>query len=97
MYLKKLKKKKFEYLSDISLVKYFIDCIQNFVIILKLLQSLNISLDSFRKIRKPKHGNIGLIAMNLIAECIGIHSKLQLFSEIRNTSPKGLIECYVYN
>jgi hypothetical protein len=66
--------------------------IQNYEIILKHLQSLNISLDSFRQIRRPKLGNLELIAMNLTAEYMGIHSELQLFRDIQNTSLEGLIE-----
>jgi hypothetical protein len=71
--------------------------IQNYEIILKHLQSLNISIDSFRQIRKPKLGNIELIAMNLTAEYMGIHSELQLFRDIQSTSLEGLVERSVYN
>ena len=71
--------------------------IQNYEIILKHLQSLNISLDSFQQIRKPKLGNLELIAMNITAEYMGIHSELQLFRDIKNTDLEGLIERSVYN
>jgi hypothetical protein len=71
--------------------------IQNYEIILKHLQSLNISLDSFQQIRKPKLGNLELIAMNITAEYMGIHSELQLFRDIKNTSLEDLIERSVYN
>ncbi len=46
--------------------------IQNYEIILKHLQSLNIILDKFQQIRKPKLGNLELIAMNITAEYMGI-------------------------
>ncbi len=71
--------------------------IQNYEIILKHLQSLNISLDSFQQIRKPKLGNLELIAMNITSEYMGIVSELQLFRDIKNTVLEGLIERSVYN
>lgn len=71
--------------------------IQNYEIILKHLQSLNISLDSFQQIRKPKLGTLELIAMNLTAEYMGIHSELQLFRDIQSTPLEDLIERSVYN
>lgn len=71
--------------------------IQNYEIILKHLQSLNISLDSFQQIRKPKLGNLELIAMNITAEYMGIHSELQLFRDVKNTFLEGLVERSVYN
>jgi hypothetical protein len=73
------------------------DFIQNYEIILKHLQSLNISLNSFQQICKPKLGNIELIAMNITAGYMGIHSELQLFRNIKNTALEGLIERSVYN
>lgn len=71
--------------------------IQYYEIILKHLQSLNISLDSFQQIRKPKLGNLELIAMNITSEYMGIVSELQLFRDIKNTVLEGLIERSVYN
>lgn len=71
--------------------------IQNYEIILKHLQSLNISFDSFHQVRKPKLGNLELIAMNITAEYMGIHSELQLFRDIKGTALEGLIERSVYN
>lgn len=71
--------------------------IQNYEIILKHLQSLNISLDSFQQIRKPKLGTLELIAMNLTAEYMGIHSELQSFRDIQSTPLEDLIERSVYN
>ena len=71
--------------------------IQNYEIILKHLQSLNISHDSFQQIRKPKLENLELIAMNITAEYMGIHSELQLFRDIQSTPLEDLIECSVYN
>lgn len=70
--------------------------IQNYEIILKHLKSLNISLDSFQQIRKPKLGNLELIAMNLTAEYMGINSELKLFRDIKNTPLEELIERSVY-
>lgn len=71
--------------------------IQNYEIILKHLQSLNISFDSFHQVRKPKLGNLELIAMNITAEYMGIHSELQLFRDIKGTALESLIERSVYN
>ena len=71
--------------------------IQNYEIILKHLQSLNVSFDSFLQIRKPKLSNLELISMNLTAEFMGIHSECQLFRDIQNTFLDGLIERSVYN
>lgn len=71
--------------------------IQNYEIILKHLQSLNISIDMFQQIRKPKLGNLELIAMNITAEYMGINSELQLFRDIKNSFLEGLIERSVYN
>lgn len=71
--------------------------IQNYEIILKHLQSLNISLDSFQQIRKPKLRNLELIAMNITAEYMGIHSELQSFRDIQSTPLEDLIERSVYN
>ncbi len=73
------------------------DFIQSFEIILKHLQSLNISLDSLHQIRKPKLGNLELISMNITAEYMGICSELQLFRDVKNTVLEGLIERSVYN
>lgn len=71
--------------------------IQNYEIILKHLQSLNVSFDSMLQIRKPKLDNLDLIAMNLTAEFMGIHSECQLFRDIRHTYLHPLIERSVYN
>lgn len=71
--------------------------IQNYEIILKHLQSLNIILDKLQQIRKPKLGNLELIAMNITAEYMGICSELQLFRDIKNTFLESLIERSVYN
>ncbi len=81
----------------ISLLNTMNNFIQNYEIILKHLQSLNVSFDSFLQIRKPKLGNLELIAMNLTAEFMGIHSECQLFRDIENTFLDGLIERSVYN
>jgi hypothetical protein len=71
--------------------------IQNYEIILKHLQLLNVSFDPMLQIRKPKLGNLDLIAMNLTAEFMGIHSECQLFRDIRYTYLHPLIERSVYN
>ena len=49
-------------------IKYFEQLHSNCQIILAHLQSLNIPLSPIRQIRKPKLGNLELIAMNLTAE-----------------------------
>ncbi|RLD55540.1 MAG: IS982 family transposase [Bacteroidetes bacterium] len=71
--------------------------IQNYEIILKNLQSLNIDLLIFKQIRKPRLSNIELIAMNLTAEYMSIDSECQLFREISGTYLSRLIERSVYN
>lgn len=71
--------------------------IQNYEIILKHIQSLNVSVNNFLQVRKPKLGNLELIAMNLTAEYMGIHSECQLFRDISNTFLVSLIERSVYN
>lgn len=80
-----------------SLLNTMNNFIQNYEIILKHLQLLNVSLDSFLQIRKPKLTNLELIAMNLTAEFMGIHSECQLFRDIKNTFLDELIERSVYN
>ena len=71
--------------------------IQNYEIILKNLQGLQINSFCFRQIRKPKMSNIELTAMNLTAEYMGLDSECQLFRVISNTYFDGLIERSVYN
>lgn len=71
--------------------------IQNYEIILKNLQDLQIDSLCFKQIRKPKLGNMELIAMNLTAEYMGIDSECQLFRVISSTYLSNLIERSVYN
>jgi len=71
--------------------------IQNYEIILTHLQSLNIPLSPIRQIRKPKLGNLELIAMNLTSEYMGINSECQLFRDLKYTDLYNLIERSVYN
>jgi hypothetical protein len=71
--------------------------IQNYKIILKHLQSLNVSFNSFLQISKPKLNNLELIAINLTAEFMEIHSEWHLFRDIQSTFLDGLIERTLYN
>ncbi|MBC34544.1 MAG: IS982 family transposase [Bacteroidetes bacterium] len=71
--------------------------IQNYKIIHHHLQSLDISFDAFKQIRKPKLSNIELIAMNLTSEYMGIDSECQLFRVINGSELSGLIDRSVYN
>lgn len=80
-----------------SLLNIMNNFVQNYEIISKHLQSLNVFFDSLLQIRKPKLGNLELIAMNLIAEFMGIHFECQLFRDIKNTFLDGLFERSVYN
>ena len=71
--------------------------IQNYEIILNSLKELNIDLQIFKQIRKPKLSNIELIAMNFTAEYMSIDSECQLFRKISGTYLSSLIERSVYN
>ena len=71
--------------------------IQNYEIILKNLQELQIDSLCFKQIRKPKLNNVELIAMNFTAEYMGIDSECQLFRTISGSYLDGLIERSVYN
>ena len=71
--------------------------IQNYEIILKNLQKIQLNTPCFKQIRKPKLNNIELIAMNLTAEYMSIDSECQLFRVISNTYLDTLIERSVYN
>ena len=80
-----------------SLLNIMSNFIQNYEIILKHLQSFNVSFDDFIQIRTPKLGNLEVISMNITAEYMGIHSECQLFRDIKNTYLSSLIERSVYN
>jgi len=71
--------------------------IQNYEIILKHLQNLDINTEPYLQIRKPKLSNIELIAMNFTAEYMSIDSECQLFRVIRNSKISNLIERSIYN
>ena len=71
--------------------------IQNYEIILKNLNELQIEFPPFKQIRKPKLSNLELIAMNLTSEYMGIDSESQLFRVISNTHIADKIERSVYN
>lgn len=70
--------------------------IRNYEIILEIISKQDISFD-FLQIRKPKLGNIELIALNLTAEFMGINSECQLFRDISGTFLASKIERSVYN
>lgn len=70
--------------------------IQNYEIILHNISKFDISLN-LHQIRKPKLGNLELIAMNLTAEYMGVNSECQLFRDIKGTYLSGKIERSVYN
>lgn len=88
---------KFVYLSNNQKYKYMNNFIENYEIILKTISKKNISFEDFKQIRKPKLGNIELIAMNLTAEYMGINSECQLFRDIEHTYLSEKIERSVYN
>lgn len=71
--------------------------IQSYEIILKNLQNIDIQLPVFPQIRRPKLGNMELVAMNLTAEYMGIDSECQLFRIISDTYLGNQIERSVYN
>lgn len=71
--------------------------IQNYEIILKHLQELDISFDCFKQIRPPKLSNLEVICINLTAEYMGIDSECQLFRLIESTVLHGEIERSLYN
>lgn len=71
--------------------------IQNYEIILKHLQELDISFNCFKQIRQPKLSNLELVCINLTAEYMSIDSECQLFRLIESTSLHGKIERSVYN
>lgn len=71
--------------------------IQNYEIILKHLNKLDIVFDDFRQIRQPKLSNIELISLNITAEYMSIDSECQLFRAISSTYLNSKIERSVYN
>src|SRR5690606_11563835 len=71
--------------------------IQNYEIILKQLQELDISFDCFQQIRPPKLSNLELVCINLTAEYMSIDSECQLFRFIKSTVLQDKIERSVYN
>lgn len=71
--------------------------IQNYEIILKHLQSLDISFEHFKQIRIPVLSNIELVGINLTAEYMGIDSECQLFRVLKSTYLNDKIERSVYN
>lgn len=71
--------------------------IQNYEIILKHLQKLDISFDCFKQIRQPKLSNLELVCINLTAEYMSVDSECQLFRLIESTFLHNKIERSVYN
>lgn len=71
--------------------------IQNYEIIFKHLEELNVNSNIFLQIRTPKMSNLELIALNLTAEYMGLDSECQLFRFIENSKLDGKIERSVYN
>jgi len=59
---------------------------------LKYLQDLDVNQNIFLQVRKPKLGNIEVVALSLRAEYIGLDIECQLFRIIKNTQLEGLIE-----
>ncbi|MFP5471467.1 MAG: hypothetical protein ACLGGV_07705 [Bacteroidia bacterium] len=59
--------------------------IQNYEIIFNHLQKLGINFTDLKQIRKPKLGNLELIALNLTAEYLSIDSECQLFRVIHHS------------
>lgn len=71
--------------------------IQNYEIILSELQNTCGHISSRKQIRVPKLSDIELVALNITAEYMSIHSELQLFRAIKGTFLASSIERSVYN
>ena len=71
--------------------------IQNYEIILNNLRATCLDIDSFYQIRKPKLGNLELVALNLTAEYMSINTELQLFRCLKGTYLELLIERSIFN
>ncbi|MCP3680317.1 MAG: IS982 family transposase [Gammaproteobacteria bacterium] len=71
--------------------------IENYKIILNHLKATCQDIESFHQIRKPKLGNLELVALNLTAEYMSINTELQLFRYLKGTCLEPMIERSVYN
>ncbi len=71
--------------------------IQNYELILNHLNKFDIDFNDFLQIRKPKLGNMEVIALSLTSEYMSIDSENQLFRYLNNTCLSKLIERSVYN
>ncbi len=71
--------------------------IQNYEIILFELQNTCGHISSRKQIRLPNLSDIELVALNITAEYMSIHSELQLFRAIKGTFLASTIERSVYN
>jgi hypothetical protein len=71
--------------------------LQNYEIILKVLQENCSHIKSFSQVRQPKLSNLELVALDLTAEYMSYNTELQLFRVIKNTELDGKIERSNYN
>ena len=71
--------------------------IGNYEIILENLKRTCGDIKSHGQVRKPKLGNMELVALNLTSEYMSINTELQLFRAIKGTYLEGRIERSVYN
>jgi hypothetical protein len=71
--------------------------VENYEIILNNLKTVCSDIESFPQIRKPKLGNMELVAINLTAEYMSINTELQLFRCLKGTYLESMIERSVYN
>lgn len=71
--------------------------IENYEIILKNLEITCGDITSYSQIKTPKLSNLELVAVNLTAEYMSIHTELQLFRYLRGTYLEAMIERSVYN
>lgn len=71
--------------------------IQNYEIILRELTKTCGHIESKHQIRTPKLSDLELVALNITAEYMSIHSELQLFRTIKGTKLEQKIERSIYN
>ena len=71
--------------------------VQNYEIILKVLQTNCIHIESFKQIKTPKLSNLELAALNFTAEFMSYNSELQLFRVMKDTYLEPKIERSVFN
>ncbi len=71
--------------------------VENYEIILENLKKICNDIESYSHIRKPKLGNLELVALDLTSEYMSINTELQLFRSLKGTYLEFSIERSVYN